>query len=123
LRITLFSICFDYKDKNELVNFSSIIAETLGSLFVTERIGGGIGILEIEQNQSEPNIDLILRRLLIASERSVSMFGKDFEICFYDEELEAIVNRERDIVEALSAIAAADGVNDELFCNISRSWI
>ncbi|HHY81276.1 MAG TPA: EAL domain-containing protein [Clostridiales bacterium] len=105
----------DYKDKNELVEFGAVIADTLRSLFVTERIGGGIGILEIEQNQSEVDIDLLLRRLLIASERSVSMFGKDFEICFYNEELEAIVNRERDIVEALSAIAADDYTNDDLF--------
>ncbi len=104
----------DYKDKNELVNFSSIIAETLGSLFVTERIGGGIGILEIDRNQREPNIDMMLGRLLIASERAVSTLGKDFEICFYDDELEAMVNRERDIVEALSAVAAADPGVDEL---------
>lgn len=105
----------DYKDKNELVDFGGVIAHTLESVFVTERIGGGIGILEIEQNQSELDIDLLLRRLLIASERSISMFGKDFEICFYNEELEATVNRERDIVETLSAIAADDHTNDDLF--------
>ena len=55
---------FDYQDNNELVDFSNAIAETLGSLFVTDRIGGGIGIIEIEQNQSEVDIDLLLRRLL-----------------------------------------------------------
>jgi PAS domain S-box-containing protein len=106
---------FDYKDKKDLVDFSYVIAETLKSLFVTERIGGGIGILEVEQNQNEVDIDLLLRRLLIASERSVSLFEKDFKIRFCDEELEAIVNRERDIVEALTAIAADDHTNDELF--------
>ncbi|NLY75421.1 MAG: EAL domain-containing protein [Firmicutes bacterium] len=105
----------DYKDKNELVDFSNVIVETLESVFVTDRIGGGIGILEIEPNQSEADIDLFLRKLLIASERSVSLFGKDFETCFYDEELEALVNRERDIVEALNVIAADDYTNDELF--------
>ncbi len=106
---------FDYKDQKELVAFGNVIADTLGSIFITERIGGGIGILEIEQNQSELNVDLQLRRLLIASETSVSMFGRDFEICIYNEELEAIVNREREIVEALSAIAANDDTTDELF--------
>jgi len=106
---------FDYQDKNELVDFSNAIAETLGSLFVIERIGGGIGIIEIEQNQSEVDIDLLLRRLVITSERSVSLFGKAFEICFYDEELEALVNRETDIVEVLTAIAADDHTSDELF--------
>ena len=43
------------------------------------------------------------------------MFGKDFELCFYDEELEALVNRERDIVEALNVIATEDQSNDQLF--------
>lgn len=106
---------FDYKDKNELVDFSYMIAETLKFLFITERIGGGIGILEIEGNQNEADIDLLLRRLLIASERFVSLFGKDFKVCFYDEELEALVNRERDITEALNIIAEDDYTNDDLF--------
>ncbi|HHU63365.1 MAG TPA: EAL domain-containing protein [Clostridiales bacterium] len=106
---------FDYKDKKELVDFSGVITETLESLFVTERIGGGIGILEIEQDQDEADIDLLLRRLLIASERSVGLFGKDFQLCFYNKELEALVDRETDIVEALNAIAADDHTNNDLF--------
>ncbi|MGB4510073.1 MAG: EAL domain-containing protein, partial [Thermacetogeniaceae bacterium] len=105
---------FDYKDKNELVDFSNLIAETLEHLFETDRIGGGIGILEIEQNQSEIDIDSLLRRLLIASEWSINLFEKGFEIRFYDEELEALVNRERDIVEALNLIAADDHANGDL---------
>jgi len=105
----------DYKDKSELVDFSIIIAETLESLFMTERIGCGIGVLEIEQNQSEVDIDILLRRLLIASERFISLFGKDFKVCFYDEELEALVDRERDITEALSTIASYDHADDDLF--------
>jgi len=106
---------FDYKDKSELVDFSEIIAKTLESIFVTERIGGGIGVLEIEQNQNEVDVDLLLRRLLIASERFISLFGRDFKVCFYDEELEALVDRERDIIEALNAIAADDHSNNDLF--------
>jgi PAS domain S-box-containing protein len=106
---------FDYRDKNELADFSNIIADTLESLFVTERIGGGIGIIEIEPNQNEVDIELVLRRLLITAERSFSLFGKDFEVCFYDEKLEALVNRERDIVEALTIIAADDHTNDDMF--------
>jgi EAL domain-containing protein (putative c-di-GMP-specific phosphodiesterase class I) len=106
---------FNYKDKKELIDFSLAIVDTLEFLFVTERIGGGIGILEIDQNQDETDIDLLLRRLIIASERSFDLFGKDFEICFYNNELEALVNRERDIVEALNVIAADDYTNNDLF--------
>ena len=109
----------DYKNKDELADFGGVIADTLGSLFVTERIGGGIGILEIEQSQSDLDIELLLRRLLIASERAVSIFEKDFEICFYNEELEAMVDREIDIVESLNAIVADDDRDNDLFCSIS----
>jgi len=106
---------FDYMDKNELVDFSNAIVDSLESLFVTDRINGGIGILEIDQNQDEADIDLLLTKLLIASEKSINMNGKDFEICFYNEELEALVKRERDIVEVLNSIASGDYTGDNLF--------
>jgi PAS domain S-box-containing protein len=104
----------DYKDKNELVEFSDIIAEALEALFVTERIGGGIGIFEIEQGDDEIDVDLLLRRLLIASERSIAVLEKDFEACFYNQELEAEIKRERDIREALTGVVLGN-TNDELF--------
>ena len=106
---------FDYKDKQELVDFSGVIAETLESLFVTDRISWGIGILELEQDKHELDADLLLTKLSIASERYVGLFGRSFTICFYDEELEALVNREREIIEALNVIAADDDNNKDLF--------
>jgi PAS domain S-box-containing protein len=106
---------FDFMDRKQLEEFGCLIADTLGNLFAMERIGGGIGILEIEPGQNRLDIELLLRRLLIATEKSVSMFGKDFEICFYNEELEAMVNRERDIVRTLSAIAANEDTDNALF--------
>ncbi len=102
----------DYKDKCELVDFVKVITDTLKPMLVTERIDSGIGILEIEQNQDEVDIDLT--KLLIVSERTISLFERDFGTCFYDEEMEVSVNRERDIKEALSAIAV-DEPGDELF--------
>jgi len=105
----------DYNDKNELVDFSNSIIKTLESLFVTDRVSGGIGILEIDRKQSKVDVDLLLRRLLIASERSISLYGKDYVICFYDEELEALVNRERDIEEVLNVIAVDENTDNELF--------
>ena len=105
----------DYKDKNELIEFSRTIADLLESIFFVERISGGIGILEIRQDEGDADADMLLRRLLIASERAVSMFGRVFEIRFYDDELEALVNRERDISIALSNIAANEQTNDKLY--------
>jgi PAS domain S-box-containing protein len=75
----------DYTDKKELVDFSHVIIETLEAVFITGRISGGVGIVEIKVDQDEVDIDLILRKLLIASERVITLFGKNFEISFYDE--------------------------------------
>ncbi|MDD4798221.1 MAG: EAL domain-containing protein [Clostridia bacterium] len=103
----------NYKDRNELIDFSEGIANTLEALFVTDRIGGGIGIIEIDQDK-ELDVDLLLRRLLIASERSINPFDKDFRTCFYDKELEDSVNREGEIRNELLKIAA-DHNGDDLF--------
>lgn len=105
----------DYKDKEELIEFGNIIANTLGSLFAMERIGGGIGVLEIEPDQDEFDADSMLRRLLIATEKSLGIFGNEFKVCVYNEEIEAMVDRERDIVNAMHAIAAGNDTNDEMF--------
>jgi len=94
-----------YQDKNDLLLFSHKIADTLQSILVPERIGGGIGIIEMEMER-DFNPDRLSRRLLLASERSVNLFDRDFHPCFYDNELEAIVSRENDIRKALSGIAS-----------------
>ena len=92
------------KDRSELIFFGEAIAETLRALFVTDRISGGIGILEIGQDEAEMDANTILKRLLIASERSAAVSHKDFGITFYNDALESIVNREGDIRHALSAV-------------------
>lgn len=105
----------DYTDRSELVDFSGLIAKTLESLFVTDRISGGIGVVEAEEDQNELDADLLMRRLLIASERSVSLYNNDYVVCFYDEELENMINREILIENALNAIATNQYGKDELF--------
>lgn len=104
----------DYDDRSEIAEFANAIVKTLRSVFATERTGGGIGILEIGHGEDVTDVELLMRRLLIASERYVGLFENDFQVCCYDEELEDLVNRERDIVEALSAIASGSRTNDEL---------
>ncbi len=106
---------WDYQEKCELVNFCNEIVKTLESFLITERIGFGMGVLEIDDSKDNTDIDMLLRKLLIASERSINLIGKDYEIIFYDENLEAVVNRERDIVDILKSIAAGEETNDKLF--------
>ncbi len=105
----------DYQDKKALIDFSEKIADTLEELFISERVGGGIGILEIDISNQSLDVDQLLRKLLIASERSINIYEKDFRYSFYDDELEALVNKERDIRDALSAIVNEKETNDELF--------
>ena len=103
----------NYKDKNELIDFSVIIASDLKELFITERVGGGIGIIEFDQD-NELEVDLLLKRLLIASEKSINEFDEDFTACFYNEGLERSIIREGDIRQELAKIATDDDC-DELF--------
>ena len=103
----------NYKDANELADFSAIIAGELKELLITERVGGGIGIIEISQ-ENEQDVDLLLRRLLIASERSNSEYSEDFIACYYNEDLERLIEREGYIRQELARIAT-DEVSDELF--------
>ena len=103
----------NYRDTNELADFSAIIANDLKELLITERVGGGIGIIEIDQD-NELEVDLLLRRLLIASERSISEYNEEFIACFYNEDLEKLIERDGYIRQELARIAL-DEVCDELF--------
>lgn len=103
----------NYINKSELIDFSEIIACDLKALLATERVGGGIGIIEIDQ-YTEQEVDLLLRRLLIASERSITEFDDDFTAYFYNDDLENSIIREGEIRQELSRIATDDDCG-ELF--------
>lgn len=68
-----------------------------------ERIGGGIAVIEFDIKKDK-NLDRLLRHLLAASERAISIPEKNFNICFYNDEIKAAVNREREITDALHAV-------------------
>ncbi|MDD4134031.1 MAG: EAL domain-containing protein [Eubacteriales bacterium] len=104
----------NYKDTGELAAFGESLAEALEALFVTDRIIGGIGIHEISPEDTGAAADVLLRRLLIASERSIAASHKNFGITFYNQELEDIVNREGAVRHALSS-AERNEPGHELF--------
>lgn len=103
----------NYKDRNELLEFSESIADELQSLFITDRVGGGIGILELNPDESDMN--LLSRKLLIASERAFNLFDKEFKACFYDADLEAIVDREAEIRHDLAKAASEEEIGSYLY--------
>ena len=102
-----------YEDRNELVEFSETLSKALESLLAVERTGGGIGVIEIERD-NECDVDLLMRRLLITSEKAIDTNNKDVGICFYDTEIEMQTAREEEVTRELTAIAA-DESNGGLF--------
>ncbi|MGI6790682.1 diguanylate cyclase domain-containing protein, partial [Aminivibrio sp.] len=86
----------EYKDKNELLEFSETLGNSLESLLASERVGGGIGIVEIGQDE-DLDADMFLKKLLIASEKAVDISDRAFGVCFYDGEMEREILREQKI--------------------------
>lgn len=102
-----------YKDRNELLEFTEILTKILESILAAERIGGGIGIMELE-NYDDIDVDTLLKKLLIASEKASNIYDDSFSTCFYDVEMEMEIYREQDIKSELARIAA-DENDDTLF--------
>lgn len=98
-----------YKDRNELLEFTEILIEILESLLATERIGCGIGIMELE-SYDDIDVDTLLKKLLIASEKAIKIYDDNFGACFYDVEMETEIIREQDIKSELARIAADENI-------------
>ena len=97
----------DYKDRRELEDFSETLANSLGPLLGIERIGWGIGIVEItDKNEHDP--DVISKNLLIASENAIKEREKEFWYCFFDKKLEEMILREEDIKKCLGKVASGE---------------
>ena len=90
----------EYENKEELLEFCTRVSNVLKSLLSADRISGGIGIVEIDSTDS-PNIDQILKKLLIASEKSLNDQDADFYPCFYGAEIELAILREENIKKSL----------------------
>ncbi len=103
----------DYEDKNELAAFCEDVVNTLESVLDIERIGGGIGIVEIGEDNKH-DVEPLLKNLLIASDKAINNFDRDFGFCFFNTDMEAQIIREETIKRELAEIAA-DENDDSLF--------
>lgn len=90
-----------YEDRIELIEFSFLIKDILKPIWSVEGVGCGIGIYEIDE-EDVTDIDEILKKLLIASEKAMSMYEVDFGICFYDTDMEKAIIREEEIKQELT---------------------
>ncbi|WP_214079807.1 EAL domain-containing protein [Mesotoga sp.] len=94
-----------YGDRSELAGFCEAIAGTLESILSAERIGGGIGVIEIDED-NERDVDNLLKKLLLTSERAIDIRNTEIGICFYDAAIERQIVREQEITHALAEIEA-----------------
>lgn len=94
----------DYSDKSELIDFCETVASTLESSLASERVGGGIGVLEIDQD-NERDVDRILTNLLVASESAMDILDRDIGIRYYDATIEERATREQEIRQELDRVA------------------
>jgi len=100
----------DYQDRAELAAFCETISRALASLLTGERVGWGIGVIEIDEG-NQHNHRQLLRNLLVASEKALGASDKeDYGIQFFDKELEVGIDREEHIISELSSIAQGLGM-------------
>lgn len=102
-----------YSAKEELISFSEEISRRMRSILRVERIGWGIGILELDLFNNH-NTDATLRNVLVASEKSLASFEEDLRFRFFDKEMELALERENVIMQELTEIASGKG-KDRLY--------
>ena len=93
-----------YEDRNELAEFSELITRTLEPILTAERIGAGMGVIEIDE-KNERDVDGLLKKLLITSEKAIDIYDRDIGVCFYNEEIEKQMIREQEITLELAKIS------------------
>jgi PAS domain S-box-containing protein len=102
-----------YRDFNDLTAKCESIADALRPLLLAERIGGGIGVVEID-NENTVDVDRILGNLMLASESALMNTSADVGFCFYDSAMEAERIREQEIECEISDFTAS-GSSSGLF--------
>jgi PAS domain S-box-containing protein len=105
----------DYKDIEEISNFCRAVAQRLETVLALERIGGGIGVLEVPQ-YSRVDANELIKKLMVVSERAIGpgSYNYNIGILFYDKQTEQQISREEEIRQTLLKIAETDE-NSELY--------
>lgn len=96
-----------FKDKNELMEFSQKIADTLEPILANERIGAGIGVFEIDPDE-ELDLNELSKKAMILSEKAIGLEDKEIGICYYDDIIKANIEREENIKRELTDIATSE---------------
>lgn len=98
-----------------LEEFCREVIQVLETIIKAERVGGVIGALEI-QGDDQTEADLLLKRLLITTEKSIDLFDRDLKICFYDQSFEEAILREEKIIGHLARIGEGEERESLFLC-------
>ncbi|NLO35333.1 MAG: EAL domain-containing protein [Clostridiaceae bacterium] len=112
----LFSTCWDrfvfyltaYQNREALLDFCASLSTRLTALYKAERIGGGIGVLEIEPGCGQ-DVDQLLKKVLIVSEKSMNLPEASFQACFFGPDIESDLIRTETIKRDLLRIVDDEG--------------
>lgn len=98
-----------YEDKEDLMCFCEKIENVLESLLSSESITTGLGIVEID-DENKQDIEMLLKNLLIASEKAIHAEDQTIRTCFFNEEMSSQIAREQVITYELSRIASGENI-------------
>ena len=89
-----------YESRDDLAAFCEAVVKTLDNVYTAEKIGSGIGIVEIDE-KNKYDVEQLLKNLLNASEKAIHLFNRNIGFCFFDNEMEEQIMREEDIKQEL----------------------
>lgn len=101
----------DYNGKDDLLAFYERIAAIIEPIVLLERISCGVGIYELTRHDKPSEVDNILKKLLLASEEAYINDDRPMHYVFFDEKMEAAINREKDI--QIELVEIANGINED----------
>ncbi|WP_319757822.1 EAL domain-containing protein [uncultured Sphaerochaeta sp.] len=87
-------------DSTTLLSFGRMVSKKVASLLREERVGWGIGLIEL----SEAPVEEILTNLLVASEQALSDFDTGHEVCVFDEAMQQAMRRRTTIERELAEL-------------------
>ena len=105
----------DYESQAPLLKCCSAITRTVESIMRNERINVGIGVVEISPDDTL-TLEQQLKRLLIASEKSMYIPTINIAIDFFTSEMQKQLEREEAISHELLQVVAGENT-DKLFLN------
>ena len=83
-----------------LLSFGMMVSKKVASLLREERVGWGIGLIEL----SDVPVEESLTNLLIASEQGLSDFDAGHEVCVFDEAMQQAMRRRTTIERELAEL-------------------